>query len=80
MPIFMRIDMDKPDAYLVKERLTLFFETLNQRKAQVKDEVFEKLGFTIEKFNLGKIKAKKTIDEIDALLEKALGEKVFLDV
>jgi len=80
MPIFLRINMAKQDAILVKEHLTNFFEVLNQKKASVQDKTFQELGFTIEEFNLGKINSDRAIKKILNLLKNIVGEEACLNV
>ena len=80
MPIFLRINMSKQDAILVKEHLTNFFEVLNQKKASVQDKTFQELGFTIEEFNLGKINSDRAIKKILNLLKNIVGEEACLNV
>lgn len=79
MPIYLRINMSKQDAILVKEHLTNFFEVLNQKKASVPDKTFQELGFTIEEFNLGKINSDRAIKKIFDLLENVVGEGICLN-
>lgn len=76
--VYLRINMEKKDSFLVKERLNFFFEKLNQNNADVPDQVFQDLGFEIEKFNLGKVNARTTIKKIDDLLKSVIGEELCL--
>ena len=47
MPYYLNIDMTQKDAYIVKERLTLFFETVNQKNAKISDDIARDLELEV---------------------------------
>lgn len=76
MPYYLNIDMTQKDAYIVKERLTLFFETVNQKNAKISDDIARDLELEVKRFNVREVDAVTALKSIDNFLALVIGDKI----